>query len=273
MKITFLFLFLGLICSAVSCQTNSLNSQTEEHIKNVLTSTKSDTLLLQRFSVPDGYTRIPCDKYSYAYYLRNVKLKPNDARVNYFDGSEKKNNQIYCAVIDQPISDRDLQQCADAVMRLRGEYLFSQKRFSEIHFNFLSDNKPRYFKDYGDKTNSYNNFLKYMDYVFAFANTRSLYNELLPVLSTDLQIGDVFIQTGNPYGHAVTVMDLAENENGEKIFLLSQSYMPAQETQILMNPTAHEISPWYTLKKQGDLITPEWNFKFSDLRRFKAENN
>ena len=35
-----------------------------------------------------------------------------------------------------------------------------------------------------------------------------------------------------------------DKENGEKVFILAQSYMPAQQTQILVNPFDKEISPW-----------------------------
>ena len=52
----------------------------------------------------------------------------------------------------------------------------------------------------------------------------------------DIEIGDVFIQTGNPYGHAIIIVDVAINKNKEKIFMLAQSYMPAQEIHILKNP-------------------------------------
>ena len=57
-------------------------------------------------------------------------------------------------------------------------------------------------------------------------------------------------------------------ETNEKLFLLAQSYMPAQETQILKNPSDPDISPWYNADFNGELILPEWVFKASDLKRF-----
>jgi hypothetical protein len=61
---------------------------------------------------------------------------------------------------------------------------------------------------------------------------------------------------------------MAESESGKKLYLLAQSYMPAQEIQILINRNNRLISPWYELK-EGDIFTPEWTFEPSDLRRFK----
>jgi len=40
----------------------------------------------------------------------------------------------------------------------------------------------------------------------------------------EINIGDVFIVGGSP-GHAVIVVDMAQNDNNEKIFLLAQSYI------------------------------------------------
>ena len=52
-----------------------------------------------------------------------------------------------------------------------------------------------------------------------------------------MQIGDVFIKGGFP-GHAVVVLDMAENDRtGQRVFLLAQSYMPAQDIHIMKNPT------------------------------------
>jgi hypothetical protein len=78
----------------------------------------------------------------------------------------------------------------------------------------------------------------------------------------------VFIQGGFP-GHAVLVADVAEDARGRRAFLLVQSYMPAQEVHVLRNPAA-PASPWYTARSSGVLETPEWVFRFADLRRFPA---
>ena len=71
-------------------------------------------------------------------------------------------------------------------------------------------------------------------------------------------------------GHAVIVVDMAENPaTGEKLYLLAQSYMPAQDIQVLVNLKERDKSPWYTLKGEGSILTPEWGFTSADLKRFK----
>ena len=61
-----------------------------------------------------------------------------------------------------------------------------------------------------------------------------------------MRIGDVFIIGGSP-GHAVIVVDMAVNpETHEKVFLLAQSYMPAQQIQLLKNNNDPDLSPWYS---------------------------
>ena len=96
----------------------------------------------------------------------------------------------------------------------------------------------------------------------------SLSQELKTVSINNLAVGDIFIQGGSP-GQAVIVVDMAMNKNsGEKIFLLAQSYMPAQEIQILQNPSNKNLSPWYSTDFGNVLQTPEWTFKKADLKRF-----
>ena len=73
-------------------------------------------------------------------------------------------------------------------------------------------------------------------------------------------------------GHAVIVVDVAiYTQTGKKVFLLTQSYMPAQQIQILVNPANRGLSPWYELSDndEGKLYTPEWVFEKKDLKRFK----
>lgn len=209
----------------------------------------------------------------YAHFLKNLPLKPEGSPVLLYNGEHKGNQDAHVAVIDMELSRRDLQQCADAVMRLRGEYLFKEKRFDEIHFNFLSDGKPRYFLKHSGGDTSYRAFRRYMDWVFTYANTRSLHDELDKVALKEIQPGDVFIVTGRPYGHAVTVMEVETLSDNRKRFKLAQSYMPAQETHILKNPLHPDNEGWYYLDEiKDELYTPEWTFPSDALRRFPSEN-
>ncbi len=103
--------------------------------------------------------------------------------------------------------------------------------------------------------------------VYAYASTLSLEKELIEKPFSDLSIGDVLIQGGAP-GHCVIVVDMAVNENtGEKIFMLAQSYMPAQDIQILIGDS--KSSPWFSANIEDIVKTPEWTFKTTDLKTWK----
>jgi hypothetical protein len=242
-------------------------------------------IIAERFLPPKGFNRAMQAENSFGAYLQNFKLKPHGAQVHYYNGTVKPNDGIYDAVLDIDVGNRDLQQCADAVMRLRAEYLFEQKRYDAIHFNFTSGFRANYNKwQQGYRINvkgndcswvkkaapstTYASFKDYLQVVFTYAGTLSLEKEMKAVSINDMQIGDVFIKGGSP-GHAVIVVDMAVHEQtGEKLFLLAQSYMPAQEIQILKNPMNPGISPWYSTNFSGPLFTPEWTFQRSHLKRF-----
>jgi hypothetical protein len=195
---------------------------------------------------------------------------------------------VHMAVIDMDTGNRDLQQCADAIMRLRGEYFYRQKKFERIHFNLTNGFRVDYSKwtagnrirVTGNNTewvkaaapaNTYSDFREYMDFIFTYAGTLSLSKELKSIDIEALNIGDIFIQGGSP-GHAVIVVDAARHlKTGRKIFLLAQSYMPAQDIHILQNPTDHGLGPWYPDDFGESLITPEWTFKKTDLKRFGGQ--
>ncbi len=242
---------------------------------------KSGTSLITRFDPPPGFERKPQKPNSFAAYLRSLPLKPYGEKVRYYNG-ETKNDYAYEAVVDMDISNRDLQQCADAVMRLRGEYFFQQKQFDKIEFQFTNGFNASYeewikgnrivvsgnhvsWSKTASASNTYQDFRNFMEVVFAYAGTLSLSKTLKHKELSSISIGDVFIVGGSP-GHAVIVVDVAENKKGNKVFMLAQSYMPAQETQILRNLSSPEISPWYDSDIKGELITPEWTFYTTQLK-------
>ena len=244
------------------------------------------TSVLVRIVPPWGYTRIGVKEGSFGEYLRNLPLRSHGSRVHYFDGGEKRNRKVYCAVVDLDIGNRDLQQCADAVIRLRAEYLYHRKAYDKIHFNFTNGFRADYTKwaegyrisvkgnrvswyKAKEEDYSYPTFRAYLNVVFASAGTLSLAKELVSVSIDAMQIGDVFIQGGSP-GHAVIVIDMAiDKTTGNKLYLLAQSYMPAQDIHVLNNLQNGNISPWYDLKLIGRVMTPEWTFVTGDLKRFK----
>ncbi|MGV0751497.1 DUF4846 domain-containing protein [Empedobacter brevis] len=243
--------------STEKIENSVLNTLSEEAAANHIN--QKETLILNRFSVPNNYHRMHYTKLDFGYFLQHLKLKDYGTLVSYYNGKQKPVNNIYNAVIDLPIGNKDLHQCADAAMRLRADYLYQHKRYDKISFHFLSDGKPRSFTAFAKGDFSQENYWKYLEYVFSSANTASLKNQLRSIDYHTIKIGDILLQQGNPYGHAVMVVDLAENEKGEKIVLLAQSYMPAQEIQILNNPTDQKLNPWYKVE-QGKIKTPEWLF-------------
>jgi hypothetical protein len=69
------------------------------------------------------------------------------------------------------------------------------------------------------------------------------------------------------YGHAIIVVDKCVNSEGKVKFMLSQSFTPAQEIEILDNPNEMG-SPWYDLNFGETLDTPQIDFKKDQLKSF-----
>jgi hypothetical protein len=227
--------------------------------------------VMTRFNTPEGYKRESLDSNSFGAFLQHLPLKKDGSEVKEFDGTVKPNYQTYLAVVDLPIGKKDLHQCADAVMRLRADYLYSQARFKEISFRQASGKTLSYTTWLGGRSPDKTNLWTYLESVFNTANTTSLNQQLKLKAIETLEIGDVFV-TGPPpgysYGHAIIVVDKCINKEGNVKFMLAQSFMPAQEIQILDNP-ATPGCPWYDLGFGQTLDTPEWDFTSSQLKTFE----
>jgi hypothetical protein len=237
--------------------------------------------LATRITAPPGAQRVPVAAGSFAEHLRHLPLKPDGAPVLLYDGSAKTRQDVHRAVLAVPLGSKDLQQCADAVIRLRAEYLLAQGQHERIAFHFtngflaewerwrngerirVTGGQVRWVAG-GAKDVRGSTFESYLNTVFTYAGTRSLQQELSPAAELPIEPGDVFIQGGSP-GHAVLVMDVARSSTGRTYFLLAQSYMPAQDMHVLRGPVA---GAWYELGSGTELRTPEWTFAWSDRRRW-----
>lgn len=239
-------------------------------------------VLSQRFDPPEGTQRELAPEGTFGEYLQHLPLKVHGAPILYYDGTEK-GDRAYAAVIDQPISPKNLQQCADAIMRLKAEYHYARGEYDQIAFHFVSgflcdfttwssghsvrvDGQKVTWINQRANNEGYESFRRYMDMVHTYASTLSLEQELVPVSLSTIAVGDVFIEGGSP-GHAIIVVDLAKDSSGETYVLLAESNMPAQETHILANLGNSTLSPWYQVKP-GAFVTPYWTFPEEALRRF-----
>lgn len=258
--------------------------QTQEYTGNAVFN-KEEYKSVGEIPVPNGFTRLPVTDNSFSAWLRTVKLK-KDKRVFLYNGSLKANQSVQYAVLEEKTGNKDLQQCADAIMRLRAEYFFSTNQYDSILFTAtagtvlsfskwrkgtryqLSGNKLHTLITTNQSKNVNEEFENYLETVFRYAGTYSLASELEKVSIGAIQPGDVFIKPGFP-GHAMIVADVCINREGQKLFMLAQSYMPAQDIHIVKNYTDEKISPWYNVTKESELSTPEWIFEPDQLKRWK----
>lgn len=241
--------------------------------------------LQHRIRVPKGYERVSAVDGSFQEFLRNYSLKEDGSPVYLYSGNRKGNQDAHIAVFELPIGNEDLQQCADSVMRMYAEYFFATEQYDKICFHFTNGFEATYTKwregyriaidgnqvSWVKKTGydeSYETFTKYLRIVFAYAGTLSMESESEKIDLSELHAGDVFLQGGSP-GHVVMIVDVCENQNGEKAFLLAQGYMPAQEFHLLKNPK-HEEDPWYYENEISyPLRTPEYTFQEGSLKRLE----
>lgn len=233
---------------------------------------------------PDGFVRE--ETTAFGTYLRRLPLKPEGSKVLLYNGLEKPWQGGAYAVIDVSVGTRDLQQCADAVIRLRAEHLWHAQRYADIHFNFTSGFRADYAKwaegyrirvsgnqvswyKAGEPDYGYKQFMEYLKTVFTYAGTASLSRELKPTSLKDVKIGDVFIVGGHP-GHAMLVVDMARAADGRKAILVAQSYMPAQSIHIVTNRNDTRHSPWYIFDDDTTVFRfPEWTFQRDELKSFE----
>ncbi len=239
--------------------------------------------LINRVKPPKGYVRIPKKINTFPHWIRRLPLKKGNPKVMLYNHQEKGFQDAHAFVFDLDVGKKDLQQCADATMRIRAEYLYHTQKYNQIHFNYTNgalvqyskwragympipkDNSVVWVKNKKCNT-SYKSFRAYMNQIFNYAGTHSLSKELEPVKYTDMKIGDILIYGGFP-GHTVMIVDIVMNTKTKaKKYLLAQSYMPAQDFHVLKN--FNNNSPWYDLDDNEIIETPEWTFYSNQLMRW-----
>ncbi|MDR4893386.1 MULTISPECIES: DUF4846 domain-containing protein [unclassified Chryseobacterium] len=259
-----------------------------EHLiaENSLKIHKDKNTIRERFSPPEGYEWIDEKPDSFGYFIENFKLKPYDSPILKYDGTPISTQHLHEAVFDIDTGNKDLQQCADAAIRMRAEYLYKAKKFNEIKFHFTSGDLLSW-NDYKNGTrafvsgnsvsfrktaafdDSYGSFRNYLDLIFNYAGTISLNKETKPVTrNSNLKTGDILITPGSP-GHIVFITGVCKNQKGERLYLLSEGFTPAQSVHVLSNPFNPYFTPWYDLDIHAEETkTARYFFKPTNFRSF-----
>jgi len=231
---------------------------------------------------PTGFRRIELEPGSFGAWLRELPLRAEGTPVNTYDGRllRSASHPRVAAVAELDVGKRDLQQCADSVIRLHAEWMWSQGRASEIGYHFLSGDYATWSRHAaGDRpavdgarvvwsrsakpSAGHDAFRRYLDLVFNYASTISLAQRRKKVERTEAAPGDFFILPGGP-GHAVLILDVAVSNDGRRVALLGQGFMPAQDFHVLR---ASAKSAWFSLD-EDTVDTPFWvPFPWTALRR------
>ena len=289
-----IFIVIFLVSCIVSCKYKTPPNDSELISETIKLNNSKTTQLIKpkgatisdRVLLPEGFKRVAYPKGSFQSYLRNYALKPFGTKIINYDKTEYYWQKGHIGILDISVPENGLQQCADALIRIRSEYLWENNQKEAIGFNFTSGHycswinyaegfRPNIngrkvtFHKAAQPNHSKTNFYKYLNLIYMYSGTLSLYNELESIkLNSDIQLGDMLILGGSP-GHIMMVCDEIVNQKGEKKYLLFQGNTPAQSVHLVKNLEDSVFSPWYSLKIDNTIPVSNFTFSSAKFVRFK----
>ena len=234
---------------------------------------------------PPGVVRQSLKNTSFGNYLRQLPLLPDSSNVLDFQNNIRVNHSdsSLARVIAINIKGQRLWQCMDILIRIHVDFLQQQKEpqkinyplpegtmlswpewqkgirpfFSGLHFKKKSIAAP-------DSSSAA--FQRYLNKLFEFSGTQTFFYYYPQLELDELQAGDFIVKKGKK-GHAVMIVDLALNDQGERIALIGQGDTPACQFYLLKNKDG---SPWFQISNTA--IYPDLPIRkkmyWSGLRRF-----
>lgn len=244
---------------------------------------ESGMTLGTRINPAKGYQRVEVEPESLGEFLRQYQLKGSTGVVKLWNGSKREQQETVQAVFKLPMEKEDLQRSAGAVLRVYTEYFWAQRAYDKISFQLINGFQADYKKwqegflirtdatgsiwvNGGSVDNSEDNLKKYLHTVLTYTSVASMVKESKKIKHEEIQIGDIFLKTGSE-SDVVMIVDICENKQGKRGFLLAKGGRPAQQFHLLNNP-AHKEDPWYYEEElQYPFKTSEGTFEKGSLRR------
>lgn len=156
----------------MSCQQGSSFPGSTGNERTIPTENTNPYHTVDAIPAPPTFERLVVDNSSFAGWLRKQRLK-RDKTVYLYNGAEKKNQQAQFAVLNVSVGKKDLQQCADAAMRLRAECFFENKHYYAIAFTDNAGTAYQFAPPYTQE-----HFQRYLDKVFGMCGSASLSKQL-----------------------------------------------------------------------------------------------
>ena len=126
-------LLIALLLAFGSCNDPKKDLQSSSSIQSVNIPAKT----IRDISLPLGFKYVENGDTSYSRWLLDLAFKENNT-VYLYNGIPKSDQNVQYGVLNIDIGKKDLIQCADAVMKLRADFLFEKHRYSELNFTSTS---------------------------------------------------------------------------------------------------------------------------------------
>jgi hypothetical protein len=241
---------------------------------------------VQDIAITDSaYQRILLPAESFGSWLRNLVLKPETSPVLNYKGKIHKSaaDTTVARVIALDLQGRRNEQCMDILIRFYAEYLWQTKQADDLSLplpggiwfrwiDWRAGLRPEFngihmkLKSSAETDSSFQNYENYLRMIYAESHTQQFYHELRRVDPGDLQVGDFIVSKGSK-SHAVMIVDLARNRQGQWLALFGQGDTPACEFYILQK---QKSEPWFPLNFDVERIPLpiKRHMKWEGLRRF-----
>lgn len=196
----------------------------------------------------------------------------------------KSSDSSLAGVIPLDISEKRLWQCMDILIMLHVDYLLKTNHqhieyplpdgtllswmewrkgirpvFKGLRFNKILESKT---------DSSERNFTRYLNAIFEYSGSQTFYYYYDPVPADSILPG-YFITKKGKKGHAVIILDLAENQSGEEVALFAQGDTPACQLYLLKN----KGNPWFKIDRNKDYpdLPIKKHMYWKGLRRFPVQ--
>ena len=180
--------------------------------------------LLELLSIPPGWQRVPVEPGSFGAYIQSLPFETTDTTY-FWDGRTGIYHSV--AAVHHLTHFTENQQCADIIMRYYSQY--RKEKGLPVTWHHVNGTVKKW---------DGSNFNGYMNNIYAYSNTYSLYQyDSHAVTLAEMKAGDILIIPGFP-GHTVIIADVIKKDDRLKIAVV-EGFTPAVQPFLYRNN--HEV--------------------------------